>query len=775
MKNCRLVLLLLYCPVLLLAQGTVTSVSESPITTSIPTTTSSTFYPEIKSAEGNSTDNFYNFTPTQTYSKSIANTTVPIEYQNNPDFGLIPFGSSVPNCYEEIQKRTSDERFFRDQSNSSIIYFQKSSGSINYFKDGNWLAIDPRLKMIDKNNYEAAHQPLKCSLNILEQRTKLGEGNNAFGFNHFTMTEYNLTGISSKYDANWNNYTVGDDGIYIHGIFPGIDLKLKYTEGTIKSTFLVQYKRENSSKIVFNDALDLPKGYTVATNMGHAEQHGWQGDLTINDQSGHSQYIYGQIKISDNGTKDLTWLGNYTLSGNMIGLNIFSDVYNDTSIIYPLIIDPTVTYGPFSPAIPTTGAGIAPAFCSNSMVVSIPGGATPTDFSATWSVTNTNNCGCAGASKCNLSGDQLYITSSCGGATPAGAPGVVWTCGCGAAAPANWAPTIPFGSSGCTSMSTCITPSCNPQNITYTVFLNQFHCGNPACGSCVYLTNTCAHLNSWSVTIQAKTLETLGDVTTGNGSTTVTGTCCVNSTLSVLEVNGVPPYTYLWSTGATTSTLVVNSCVNSSTVYTCTVTDACGVARIGTITFSISCPLPIELLNFDATYNGKTVDAKWATASENNNNFFTLERSTDGQSFSIVGVVPTQAVGGNSTSTLFYSYNDPNVSAGTYYYRLKQTDNDAVSKYSNIVPVTILNENEAFSVVPNPAVNSTDIIYYTYDDTPSVIKVFDVTGKIIINQPIQNKRGKNIYTLNLNEFNTGMYFVTLITPTQTHSTKLIKK
>jgi hypothetical protein len=90
--------------------------------------------------------------------------------------------------------------------------------------------------------------------------------------------------------------------------------------------------------------------------------------------------------------------------------------------------------------------------------------------------------------------------------------------------------------------------------------------------------------------------------------------------------------------------------------------------------------LPIELVSFDAGKNEEQrVTLTWVTASEINNNFFTIERSKNGFDFVPILNIPGA---GNSTSTLHYSIEDENPLEGDNYYRLKQTDYDGAFTYS---------------------------------------------------------------------------------------------
>lgn len=114
-------------------------------------------------------------------------------------------------------------------------------------------------------------------------------------------------------------------------------------------------------------------------------------------------------------------------------------------------------------------------------------------------------------------------------------------------------------------------------------------------------------------------------------------------------------------------------------------------------------PLPIELLYFKAEPRAAGVNLSWATASETNNDFFTLERSKDGLTFEIIAIINSKAPHGHSNNKLFYSYEDSNPLPGLSYYRLKQTDFDGSYDYSEMVSVFLQNtQNFSSSLYPNP-------------------------------------------------------------------------
>ena len=122
---------------------------------------------------------------------------------------------------------------------------------------------------------------------------------------------------------------------------------------------------------------------------------------------------------------------------------------------------------------------------------------------------------------------------------------------------------------------------------------------------------------------------------------------------------------------------------------------------LGTTSMSTT-PLPIELLSFTASYQGgRRVQLDWSTASEQNNEFFTIERSTDMQEWEPVAQIPGA---GNSSVVIDYQVLDENAPGPLCYYRLKQTDLDGTNTASDIVAVRLEDPTDEEDIVyPNPS------------------------------------------------------------------------
>lgn len=94
--------------------------------------------------------------------------------------------------------------------------------------------------------------------------------------------------------------------------------------------------------------------------------------------------------------------------------------------------------------------------------------------------------------------------------------------------------------------------------------------------------------------------------------------------------------------------------------------------------------LPIELVSFRGEKQGRNNELKWTTATEINNDFFTLEKTIDGENFEIVENINGA---GNSSQYFEYSILDYEVDQVINYYRLKQTDFDGKYTFSSVISI----------------------------------------------------------------------------------------
>lgn len=170
-------------------------------------------------------------------------------------------------------------------------------------------------------------------------------------------------------------------------------------------------------------------------------------------------------------------------------------------------------------------------------------------------------------------------------------------------------------------------------------------------------------------------------------------------------------------------------------------------------------PLPVSLVLFDVVYNSSSDEVllNWTTLSERENDFFTIERSVDGQNWEF----SDQVNGGeNSTITLHYSSIDEQPIRGVVYYRLSQTDLDGERTNLEVKAVTIPYRADIL-VFPNPstAQEGVNIALSAKLSGEKDLKIFNSLGQLVCSIPLMKKQD---YTLELNhyiELSKGVYHV----------------
>lgn len=189
----------------------------------------------------------------------------------------------------------------------------------------------------------------------------------------------------------------------------------------------------------------------------------------------------------------------------------------------------------------------------------------------------------------------------------------------------------------------------------------------------------------------------------------------------------------------------------------------------------LSVPLPVELLTFKGDCDVKGISLKWITASESNNDFFTLEKSLDGNEFFSIANIPGA---GNSGSELNYYFNDLfDVNADIVYYRLRQTDFDG--KTTITVPIAVSckyknSKGDVAGVYPNPATNTLNIILNSSIDGNVSVMITDPLGQVILKENYLVNKGFQKLVLNLSALRPQIYNLNIATSNSNYSEKLLK-
>jgi len=183
-------------------------------------------------------------------------------------------------------------------------------------------------------------------------------------------------------------------------------------------------------------------------------------------------------------------------------------------------------------------------------------------------------------------------------------------------------------------------------------------------------------------------------------------------------------------------------------------------------------PLPIELLDFTAVANQNKVDINWATLTETNNAYFTIEKSEDGKNFKKLINVP--GAGSSSTQKDYYE-SDYQPYSGTSYYRLKQTDFNGNYKYFPIA-VVIFNSKKNIGFYPNPVKVNQNLNMQVdgYKNEEVLVVLRDVQGKEFYSKLIITQEDSQLFALDATQqIPPGTYLIVASSNGNIYSQKII--
>jgi hypothetical protein len=223
----------------------------------------------------------------------------------------------------------------------------------------------------------------------------------------------------------------------------------------------------------------------------------------------------------------------------------------------------------------------------------------------------------------------------------------------------------------------------------------------------------------------------------------------------------------------TPTPVVTNMTPGGAYEFKLTVTDVVGASGSDSTSVIVTnSALPVELVYFRADKKGSGNVLQWATASEQNNDYFAIERSTDGVTFYTIGSVPGV---GNSSTMHQYSFVDTKSPAGTVYYRLRQVDKDAKFKFSVVATISGNGKAAGEKMYPNTVVDNLTISLANTVAGNGFVSVFDIAGRKIKEKSFSKTADSFTTTLNMNELHSGVYIVQVNIGTQYQSSERIMK
>jgi len=195
-------------------------------------------------------------------------------------------------------------------------------------------------------------------------------------------------------------------------------------------------------------------------------------------------------------------------------------------------------------------------------------------------------------------------------------------------------------------------------------------------------------------------------------------------------------------------------------------------------TEAIQQQISMSLLTFDAEVQRNTVELKWLTAMEIDNELFTIERSTDGTTYEVIGTKPGA---GNSNDLLTYKWVDSKPTIGTNYYRVKLTNSSGNEEYSMITPVNVESSGEEIihisAAQPNPFIKDFSVEYTVPKDGEAKLKLMSVQGDVLFEEQVKCEKSKTQQFFFKDEkgMKPGVYFLSVAQDDEKKMVKLIKR
>jgi gliding motility-associated-like protein len=480
---------------------------------------------------------------------------------------------------EVVSKRNALENFYIDPADPAKYSLVKALSPVNFQRNGEWIVIDPQLRSMGNDLYEAPDQINPVGINVKTKESYITIGGNKVQFNSWTLYGENSNGKVLLAKADWSHYSIGADGIRITDIFPGIDAEINTRRGAVKASFIVhRMNYPQYEKLFFEDAFKgiSSKGLHFDSDSEHAET------IYAEGADGVDAFRITPALGYAKGTPSIVRTFSYHVEGNKLGIEVPVQYLVDNLVSGDVIIDPLVQS---IESMATTAGSMYNASCNfiNScdytIAITPPANATVTQIATRVHI--------VAVAPCNLINfswrENLGTCESPGG-------GAYWYVGI--SSPGVY--DLGYWNEYDILLPCAPAPSCTPAPISLDFHLMRGCVGPTGCdGTCV---GTGSPL---SVRIQGRTAELTPIIVTPNDS------LCIgqNFTFTASPTFGVPPYSVInWSLDPSgTPSLGTGNSITTGSALTvaggykiyANATDACGtVATVNTV-FTVLDPLLI--------------------------------------------------------------------------------------------------------------------------------------------------------------------------------------
>jgi len=467
---------------------------------------------------------------------------------------------------EVVSKRTIDSRYFIAENDPSVFCIEKSLGAIHYKKDNQWQRINAALSPKGNNIFEASDQLEPVGFNATEKRAYIKTVYGEVAFNSWQLFGKKGGSEILLSNANWSNYTVGDEGLYIFNIFPGMDAEFRVFKGAVKTSFIITKNNfPGYGSFIFKDVFSTDNS---TAQLNSASNKFEEADYIIDKKTAlHIGRNFAYATIDPSKTiKNIS----YKLNKNELSFDIDAAYINQYLSSGKVIIDPLVSaitsIAPEDIKASRNNGSFATA-CTYPINIEAPAQATFTSVSFQFTM----------YSKAPATNAQIFWAITNGSCVSGN-----WTC----ASTANCTLDGTVGTLGnyvniSSSMLSCLPPpSCTKQNVPYVLRMWNRYTGATSICDTTYV----GAREPFIIRMEGRTVE-VGTISSSVPSLSICAGTPVN--LTATGIYGVTPYAFAWDKVAgNTATVTVQP--TATTTYNVTVTDRCNVTATKPITITVT-------------------------------------------------------------------------------------------------------------------------------------------------------------------------------------------
>ncbi len=230
----------------------------------------------------------------------------------------------------------------------------------------------------------------------------------------------------------------------------------------------------------------------------------------------------------------------------------------------------------------------------------------------------------------------------------------------------------------------------------------------------------------------------------------------------------------VWSGQAMPGVTYTSSPIADGGTYTINVLDDGKGCDVSVTEGPVQCEkLPVELISYTGEVQDNGNLLKWVTATEINNDYFTMERSIDGINYEFMDYIDGN---GNANQVISYEYLDKNAPSGISLYKLSQTDFDGTTVVVGIVELQRGDYTfDIVNILPNPAINEMEIYISSNEPSEVTIQVIDAIGRTIEARTYQVGYDVTSIPMNVADYVPGIYFLNVIMDNEVKTQKFIKQ